>query len=62
MSSSASSYFCEHCGENVSKTSYFKHKKLYYDYRSKGWKKTVVHVTDHDEDFIFSDSDSVCGK
>ena len=44
-------YFCEHCEQQLSKTSYFKHKRLYYDRKSETWKKERVHYTDSSEDF-----------
>ena len=51
-------YFCEHCDEFISKTLYYKHRKLFYDRKAKKWKKTnnpqFINV---DKDFIFSDSD-----
>lgn len=36
-------YFCEHCEQELSKTSYFKHKKLFYDKKCRAWKKERVH-------------------
>ena len=36
--SSTKKYFCGHCKDAVSKTLFFKHKKLYYDRKTKEWK------------------------
>ena len=36
-------YFCGHCNGNLTKTRYFKHKKLYYDTRAKSWKRERVY-------------------
>ena len=35
-------YFCEHCEKDLSKMSYFKHKKLFYDKKCRTWKKERV--------------------
>ena len=59
------SYHCEHCGEKVSKTVYYQHKKLYYDKTTGIWKRqescdTPPGGTDRDtlmNDFCFSDDD-----
>lgn len=60
-STGAKRYFCEHCEKELSKTSYFKHKKLYYDKKCRTWKKERVHYraeVDLDE-FEISDLDQV---
>lgn len=31
--------FCPHCGEKVSKSTYYRHREEYYDARSGEWKK-----------------------
>ena len=31
-------FHCEHCGEKVSKTLYYQHKRLYYSSSSNTWK------------------------
>lgn len=38
-SSVSKRYYCGHCEEKISKTLYFKHKKLYYDAVTKEWMK-----------------------
>lgn len=38
-----SKYFCGHCNRKLTKTLYFKHKKLYYDIRAKSWNKERVY-------------------
>lgn len=53
-------FYCEHCGEKVSKTLYYQHKKLYYTVDKQQWKKTPDEEAHHeaineDEDFTFSD-------
>ena len=57
-------YYCEHCGEKVSKTLYYQHKKLYYTVDSQQWEKNPDEVSQHavgadteedHEDFTFSD-------
>ena len=61
----SSSYHCDHCGEKVSKTVYYQHKKLYYDKTSETWMQqedTSSATTDVNtmNDFCFSDdSDDV---
>ena len=35
-------YFCGHCNAAVSKTLFFKHKKLYYDKKLKVWKSMEI--------------------
>lgn len=30
--------FCPHCGEKVSKSTYYRHREEFYDVRSGGWK------------------------
>ena len=61
-------YYCNHCGEKVSKTLYYAHKKLYYDVTLKQWRSGVACTSgtggqcakdknEHDN-FTFSDSDS----
>lgn len=45
-------YFCGHCEQQLSKTSYFKHKRLFYDRKSGSWKKKRIHYqADHSVDF-----------
>jgi hypothetical protein len=50
-STTAKRYFCDHCEQQLSKTTYFKHKRLFYDRKSESWKKERVHYTDSSEDF-----------
>lgn len=47
------SYFCGHCNEEVSKTLFFQHRKLYYDKRNGEWKTERVMSMDLGEDFDF---------
>lgn len=55
-------YFCGHCNAFVSKTLYYKHKKLYYDRRAKAWKSNRVVKSSEDgvleEDFVLSANSS----
>ena len=53
-------FYCEHCGEKVSKTLYYQHKKLYYTVDKQQWEKNSDEVSHgvaskEDEDFTFSD-------
>ena len=50
-SSTTKRYFCDHCEQELSKTSYFKHKRLFYDRTSESWQKERVHYNDSSEDF-----------
>lgn len=51
-------FHCGHCGEKISKSLYFEHKRLYYSSHSNTWDE--VQVTKREEpfeDFTFSDSE-----
>ena len=63
-------YFCGHCKEKISKTLYYRHKRLFYDATNRQWRseyeaETPVKVADssHDgwkgADFTFSDSEGI---
>ena len=63
-------YRCEHCGERLSKTVYYQHKKLYYNKSTRRWlqRKTgdatskVQPPRDGDRtmsDFQFSDDEDM---
>jgi len=54
---SRKSYFCGHCKEEVSKTLFFQHRKLYYDKRSREWKTERVTPNDLGEDFDFEEAE-----
>lgn len=61
MESSENRFYCDHCGEKVSKTLYYQHKKLYYSAATGTWKKRddiVAHDTNDDE-FTFSDTKGI---
>ena len=49
------SYFCEHCDDYVSKTLYFKHKRLYYDRKTKIWSSLRL-LPSGIEDFVLDDA------
>ena len=51
-----SSYKCGHCGEAVSKTVYFQHKRLYYCDDTNSWSQGNLD-SDEFEEFTFSDMD-----
>lgn len=34
--------FCQHCGDNVSKRTYYQHRRLYFDTKSQKWSDTRV--------------------
>ena len=47
-------FHCDHCGEKISRSLYFEHKKLYYSSTSNTWKKELFPKrTEQFEDFIF---------
>lgn len=41
-----SRHLCGHCNENLSKTVYYQHKRLYYDQRSRKWHKNRIRYDD----------------
>ena len=47
-------YFCGHCKRFVSKTLFFKHKKLYYDHKTKQWKLERLVKIPSESDFEMS--------
>lgn len=58
-------YYCGHCEEKISKTLYFRHKRLYYNPDSEEWissKETQVDNNDMVVDFTFHDDDVETGK
>lgn len=61
MNGAQKKYLCGHCNKLVSKTLYFKHKKLYYDPQRKTWKDTRIPppVSPDDEFFLYNPSDAV---
>lgn len=56
-------FYCEHCGEKVSKTFYYQHKKLYYTADKQQWERNLAdeevsyHSSSEEEDFTFSDNE-----
>ena len=70
-SSTCSSYLCEHCGVEISKTLYYQHKKLYYSIatqkrlRNEDIERTKPSDNDlaavsKDDEFTFSDDSNHC--
>ena len=59
-----SRFYCEHCGEKISKTLYYLHKKLYYSVDTNMWQKITNSADDQQcndaecDEFTFSDSES----
>ena len=56
-------FHCQHCGEKISKTLYYQHKKKYYCLRTGSWKRDSSETSRQDPeaefaDFTFSDSES----
>ena len=49
-------FYCGHCNERLSKTQFYKHKKLFYDRKNKKWLKDSTY-DDVDEEFEFSDDE-----
>ena len=66
-------FHCQHCGEKVSKTLYYQHKRLYYSSASNTWRSNQdTHDADgaaqsetprlaSREEFSFSDSEQENG-
>jgi len=63
-------FHCGHCGEKVSKTLYYQHKRLYYSSATNSWSRSAYH--DHPgeppssgqvegEEFTFSESEEERG-
>lgn len=49
-------YSCGHCGQSVSKTVYYQHKRLYYRDSTNSWiQGNYKSPTDEVEDFVFYD-------
>ena len=64
---SSTNDFCCHCNEKVSKTLYFRHKRLYYSSEEQRWQtrslKDETMIINAEEDFTFCDSEnSIEGK
>ena len=58
MSAEVKKYVCGHCDKAVSKTLYFKHKKLYYDRLSRSWRVTrLVSSVNQCEEFDFDENE-----
>ena len=38
--------FCQHCEEKVSKRTYYNHKRLYFDRKTRRWSKTRLFISD----------------
>ena len=55
---SSKKYFCEHCDAYLLKTLYLKHKKTYYDRKSKIWRPSrLLPSGDGLEDFELMNED-----
>ena len=59
-----SRFFCGHCGERVSRSLYYRHKKLFYSNSEGKWRKNEEHTTassdtDGYQEFSFSDSEDM---
>ena len=57
-------FYCEHCGEKISKTLYYLHKRLYYSTATRIWQKATdsddaVQICKVDDEFKFSDTESI---
>jgi hypothetical protein len=51
------SYGCGHCGQSVSKTVYYQHKRLYYCDSTNSWLQANLDQSPADvEDFVFSEA------
>ena len=54
------SYFCGHCLQEVFKTLFFKHKKLYYNKHTREWsKERVTTHCDFGDDFEFAEAEAL---
>ena len=54
ISNSSERFFCKHCDCVLSKTQFYKHKKLYYDKNRHGWEKNLI-IPEYKQDFDFDD-------
>lgn len=57
-------FYCEHCGEKISKTLYYQHKGLYYSTATRMWQKALAANSDDEraiceDEFKFSDTESI---
>ena len=53
-SSNRKVYFCGHCHQELSKTLFFSHKKLYYNKRLKKWQKDIIQADANEVEFVLS--------
>ena len=50
---------CPHCSDHVTKTTFYRHKRLYYDRQTEQWQRaTATHTAANDEHDASSESDS----
>ena len=62
MDSDHKKYFCGHCNAPVSKTLFFKHKKLFYDPNLKVWRsKRIPPAINVEDEFVLS-NDTASGS
>ena len=55
MDADGKKYFCGHCNAPISKTLFFKHKRLFYDPHLKVWKnKRIPPSVDVEDEFFLS--------
>ena len=54
-------YYCEHCNQYLSKTLFFKHKRLYYDRLSKKWLSTPVQYSPLEAERVSGNAFSLAG-
>ena len=52
-------YFCGHCNRQLSKTLFFRHKRMFYDRKARKWSDVkVISENIAAEPFTLSDSDA----
>lgn len=53
-------FHCDHCGEKISRSLYFEHKRLFYSSVSNTWDKESLPVDKKEpiQDFSFSDNET----
>ena len=57
MADSSKRMYCGHCHEYLTKTVYFKHKRLHYDRTTKQWLSTRAFNPSYEEAFSLEGSD-----
>ena len=43
-------WYCGHCDKDVSKSTFYAHRRLYYDRKTKKWSKTQLFIANESEE------------